>query len=172
MKNKGFTLVELIVVITILAIVITVSVSSVLVYIIKSKSNSDDSSVAIINSYLSSITNLDSIKSISYNTDYIGRQYLFVWKDELFKTSVSYSSVPSEISGIINTLAEKRLPESKTEDGFVILIRVNRGSLDASCYTTYDFDTTNTHINGSYSVPNTGIYCYEVTSSGSLQKKD
>ena len=174
MKDKGYTLVELIVVVIITGIILAVSITSILVYMDKSKINADESSAVVINTYLSSLSNTNKVMELSSNDANIGTHYIFVWKDEQPKgKKMSFSGINEGVSYLFERLLENGLPSSKTGDGFVLEIKINRGSISSKCWTSFDFDENAKGINGSYSVPaDDKVYCYEVTPTGFLTQKD
>jgi type IV pilus assembly protein PilA len=115
-NNKGFTLVELIVVIVILAILIGVTVGGVMTYVNQSRENTDINNAAAMESVLSTIaTNEDIYKIVGKGT---AGTYTLEWADAGSVPALTIGTAPKtvDVAALMNALVE--LPDSQTGDGF------------------------------------------------------
>ena len=131
-NNKGFSLVELIVVIVILAILIGVTIGGIYQYVNKSRVNTDINNAASIQSTLSTIGTDAELNKIC---DELSEKetYTMTWGDS---DDNNTAGRPVEVTGTkghadtINTAAQgiltDGLPKSQTNQGFTLTITLEK----------------------------------------------
>ena len=137
-KNKGFTLVELIVVIVILAILVGVTISGIYIYVDKARVSVDLNNAETVEKALSTInSNKDVIKylrsdapSSSYTMAKIywtGSVTSSEFADAVSKAQgqVMDNKFKTPLSSYVNTIFPDGLPESKSGNYFELILKCN-----------------------------------------------
>lgn len=120
-ENKGFTLVELIVVIVILAILIGVTIGGVYSYVNKSRINTDINNANSIQSVCATLgTNKDIIKSNK------GSTVTIEWTDAVAAGNIKVEGTDTsgKIAAEVGKLLTDGLPAAKVADKFVLTVYV------------------------------------------------
>ena len=145
-NNKGFSLVELIVVIVILAILIGVTIGGIYQYVNKSRINTDINNAASIQSVLATLATDNEVNTAFGNVTSNTSVYVQWSKAESITKPASISaSGPAKIQDTIKTkladLLTDGLPESKSNNEFEIAItKDSNGNVSATCK-VYKVDT-------------------------------
>lgn len=126
-KNKGFTLVELIVVIVILAILVGVTIGGIYGYVNKSRINTDINNASAITSTLSVLsTNKTVCNELKGNTKTIS------WSDKTAVGSTDTVKFGTETDKAIAALLTDGYPAAKSTAHFDLTITVDaKGSMTA-----------------------------------------
>lgn len=135
-ENKGFTLVELIVVIVILAILIGVTIGGVYSYVNKSRINTDINNASSIQSVCATLgTNKAILKAK-------GKTGTVTWNTATTKTDEKLGTVTGDLGDDANEVIQKELaklltdglPAPKVADKFVLTVAVGvDGNATVTC---------------------------------------
>ena len=134
-ENKGFTLVELIVVIVILAILIGVTIGGIYMYVGQSRTATDTNNASAITSTLSTMAADQDIYNLAASAD-SDTTYKITWSkastigEESITTSGSATDsklsgntgLPKKICEYMAKVLTNGLPESQTGNGFTLTI--------------------------------------------------
>lgn len=130
-ENKGFTLVELIVVIVILAILIGVTIGGVYSYVNKSRINTDINNANSIQSVCATLgTNKNIIKSNK------GSTVTIEWTDAVAASDIKVEGTDAsgKIATEVGKLLTDGLPAAKVADKFVLTVGVDPdGNATVTC---------------------------------------
>lgn len=136
-ENKGFTLVELIVVIVILAILIGVTIGGVYSYVNKSRVNTDINNASSIQSVCATLgTNKTILKAQGDTT--------LTWNDTSYTNATASGVSAATVNSEVAKLLTDGLPAPKVADHFTLKISVDAdGNATVTCkaYSSTD-DTT------------------------------
>lgn len=136
-NNKGFSLVELIVVIVILAILIGVTIGGIYQYVNKSRVNTDINNAASIQSVLSTVaTDAKVNKDL---TD--GKKVIITWSGAVGQKNIEADTTSDATTDGKNAVVDKvkelltdGLPAPKANGGFQIIIEKDaNGNIKATC---------------------------------------
>ena len=154
-NNKGFSLVELIVVIVILAILIGVTIGGIYQYVNKSRINTDINNAASIQSVIATIATDENVNKafseVTTGTASISLKWSDVKKGETEISGIITSTgitdadnaVKNAIAKKLNALLTDGLPASKSNGSFKIVIeKADDGSVKATCKAYSDKDAT------------------------------
>ena len=135
-NNKGFSLVELIVVIVILAILIGVTIGGIYQYVNKSRVNTDINNAASIQSTLATIATDETVdKAITTPDNGKTTDYYIQWsaKGELPKQSDTDKDKKA-IADRIKEILTDGFPKAQSDSTFEIKIsKDDKGSISATC---------------------------------------
>ena len=129
-NDKGFTLVELIVVIVILAILIGVTIGGIYMYVGQSRTNIDVGNANSLTGVLSSLAVNDDV--YSYATDH-DLNVIITWSKKVDNSDLSTKLKASKLGDceqMINYMCSvltNGLPESQTGKGFDLQIKLEKG---------------------------------------------
>lgn len=145
-ENKGFTLVELIVVVVILAIIIGVAITGIYKYVNKARVNTDINNASAIQSALAVLA---TEKDVIAATD---KEYSITWSKALSKTAgvdavntgnevdkitvnnTFSSATPAvDIAAKIDAILSDGVPEAKAGGCFKLTVKNTGGSVAVSC---------------------------------------
>ena len=150
-NNKGFSLVELIVVIVILAILIGVTIGGIYQYVNKSRVNTDINNAASIQSVLATLATDNDVNTAFGNVTSNKSVYV-QWSEAkpIDKPASISASGDEKIKDTIKTkladLLTDGLPESKSNNEFEIAItKDSNGNVSATCK-VYKVDTPATEV--------------------------
>lgn len=137
-KNKGFTLVELIVVIVILAILIGVTIGGVYTYVNKSRINTDINNASSIQSVCATLgTNKDVIKEMKKDaTTSADATATLTWgNDTSDPTKVTAAGTYADkIKSLVDEMLTDGFPAPKVADKFVITVTCDTdGTVGVTC---------------------------------------
>ena len=126
-NNKGFTLVELIVVIVILAILIGVTIGGIYMYVGQSRVATDEGNASSISGVLSTLAVERDVYQYGYNNDC---NIILHWEDAVPNSEITTEStgLDSSIVTYINKVLTNGLPDSKTGKGFDLQIKIVKGT--------------------------------------------
>ena len=134
-NNKGFSLVELIVVIVILAILIGVTIGGIYQYVNKSRVNTDINNAASIQSVLSTVaTDAEVNKAFKNAAD--NASVTITWdaaKETIAADSGSDTTAGPEVVKKVQALLTDGLPAPKAGGSFQIVISKKDGNITATC---------------------------------------
>lgn len=132
-NNKGFSLVELIVVIVILAILIGVTIGGIYKYVNESRKNTDINNAASIQSSLSTLsTDMDFTKDIE-GTDGADNSIKVQWVKSIpGSTTSDIGQLKADAVKKVMEICTDGLPESKTGDGFTLTFTYKKATKDVS----------------------------------------
>lgn len=140
-NNKGFTLVELIVVIVILAILIGVSIGGLYSWVGKSRNNTDINNAASIQSALSSLAADKDVYTWA-NAGSKNSQATITWSAAVANASIALDESSTDLTSTekfadkIKKILTDGLPAPKVATNFVLTIDANGGNPKITCVAT------------------------------------
>ena len=163
-KNKGFTLVELIVVLVILAILVAITISGIYLWVGRARYNTDVHNASTINDSVYALSEdplvkewaaqSDNSQLIIWSFSHLGKAKGSIWfggKEELDNYTSWYAVISRSLTDSANIISAEHyngsytdyednypgyvLPQSKTGDGFVLFMeRDGNGTAIFHCY--------------------------------------
>lgn len=148
-NNKGFTLIELIVIITMLAILVGVTVGGISMYISEAKENVDRNNASAMSKALASMISDADIYNIGSTAVHTSEEHTYTYNSKWFTLTwineapeipvIDGDGVPDEISIFLNKIFTDGLPKSQTGKGFVLDFRFDENGFVATCNTLPDY---------------------------------
>ena len=150
-SDKGFTLVELIVVIVILAILIGVTIGGIYMYVGQSRTNTDANNASAITSSLSTMAADSAVYSAITDADL--KAVTITWSDTPPSTDSAVSGFSNGLNTAMNNYIKSVLtngfPESKSGKDFTLVIKVENNTADtASASSTGAYNIAVNCVNG------------------------
>ena len=131
LSNKGFTLVELIVVIVILAILIGVTIGGIYMYVGQSRTATDTNNASAITSTLSTMAADQGVYDLAGSITGATETYTYVWHETVDKDALSFTvgsgSDKDAITDYAKNVLTNGLPKSQTGNGFTLTITLTKG---------------------------------------------
>lgn len=134
-NNKGFSLVELIVVIVILAILIGVTIGGIYQYVNKSRVNTDINNAASIQSVIATIATDENVDKAITTPD-TGKiaSYYIKWNTSGKITTTATEGAEYEIVNRVNEILTDDFPKAQSNSTFEIgIIKDDKGNISATC---------------------------------------
>lgn len=142
-KNKGFTLVELVVVIVILAILIGVTIGGVYTYVGQSRTNTDVNNAASIQSALSVLGADEDVYAWAKGNS--PTAITIKWKDKVLASTMTGKGTTigtKKLGDIVSSILTDGLPASQTKSGFTLTLTPDgEGNVSIACKAECDGGT-------------------------------
>ena len=141
-KNKGFTLVELVVVIVILAILVGITISGIFIYVRQSRIATDLDTASAIQSACSVLEVdedvIDKVQTLGYDATITWSKHV---ENKDIRTDGAVENNVKEISGVVKKLFPDGLPAPKVAGKFKLVVKCDdEGDVTVTCkaYKTKD----------------------------------